>query len=81
MVPSILRGWVKMDFQTLHRYNTLARRGLVPPMTCPWCSSTDITTVMGYDDEPAVMCYGCNTMTIMGGKWFDELKAKVEEIG
>ena len=68
-----------MDFQTLHRYNRLAVRNIVPPLTCPLCGATVALGRDRADDTPLYNCFDCGATTRPGLGSFLRIKKLVEE--
>lgn len=65
-----------MNIQYFHRYNTLARRGLVEYLkcTCGYYYVLRVTT----DDEPKLQCLACNSMVTPGIAIYDKVVEAVE---
>lgn len=67
-----------MEFQTFHRYNKLAKQGLVKPLACYTCRTTYILRVTE-DDEPVLQCLLCDALIQPGLRLYQEICAVVKE--
>jgi len=66
-----------MDFQVFHRYNRLARRGIVEPLRCPYCEEEVVTRAQG--DQPVLQCFNCDLVVDPGVGLYDRIRAVVTE--
>lgn len=66
-----------MDFQTLHKYNRLVRRGVTKPLlhSC----GNEFALTLGDEDKPALKCFMCGTTTYPGLNWYSDILAVVKE--
>lgn len=67
-----------MEFQTFHRYNRLAKRGMVKPLSCPDCDNP-YTLRTTEDAEPLLQCFYCDTLVQPGLRLYNDIRAVVTE--
>lgn len=67
-----------MDFQTFHKYNRLARRGFVKPLTCGHCGN-ELVLRLTDEDEPGLECYHCITQFVIRESFYEDIRAVVKE--
>ena len=67
-----------MEFPIFHKYMRLARRGMCRQLVCRHCN-TELVLQIGEKDEPVLMCFGCNTLTLPGLAMYNRLRAVVME--
>jgi hypothetical protein len=67
-------------FDAFHKYNKLARRQLVKPLTCELCDEGRVVTMSDYDSDDLILwCPLCNTKTKPGQDMIDRVRAVVSE--
>lgn len=66
-----------MDFQIFHRYNALARRGIVEPLKCHLCLNEVILAI--HNENPAFKCLNCDKLIIPGMNTYQAIKNEVEK--
>lgn len=67
---------ISPEWQVVHKYNKLRRRGLVPQLQCKNCSAPIITR-LGKDDLPMIECLFCGHKVTPGQNFYDDLKEKI----
>lgn len=67
-----------MDYHVFHRYNELADKGKVKPLSCDICG-THLAVRRGKDDEPELQCFTCGTRRRPGLKRYETILAVVKE--
>lgn len=65
-------------WEVVHRYRRLVRREQAAPVKCPDCH-IEFVTKIGKDDEPVFYCWRCRTVTTIGVRLMDQMRAVVNE--
>lgn len=60
-------------FELLHKYNTLVRRDLAPPLMCSR-DGFDLTVRLNDGVTPVLKCYMCGGKTFLGEKAYEDIE-------
>jgi len=67
------------DWQLVHSYRRAVEEDRVPPILCP-DDDTELVSVMGKNEEPALKCFSCDNVYTPGVAVFDMMRKNLEEI-
>jgi hypothetical protein len=67
-----------MDIRTFYKYNRLARRGLVSPLSCETCNNEFVLRATE-DADPLLQCFYCDRIIQPGLGLYDRIKAILSE--
>lgn len=60
-------------FELLHKYNTLVRRELAPPLLCSR-DGFDLTVRLNDGETPVLKCYMCGSKTYLSDRSYEEIE-------
>ena len=67
-----------MDIRVFHKYNRLAKRGIVSPLSCNVCDNEYVLRA-SEDADPLLQCFYCDRIIQPGLGMYDRIKAVLSE--